>query len=111
LLAFVWINPPDNYVRIRVDDDGQVSVDGVAVDVDSLESRLKRRRLWLTVWHRDPHADICIDKNRMLQTDPHLTFLPIVKSVENSGFLNPTVIIVKSVENSGFLNPTVIVEP
>lgn len=93
LLAIVWVNPPEDSIRIQIDEDGMVSVDGVAVEPEQLRSCLKRRRLWLSVWHRNPRADICCDKSWVLNADPRTTFLPLVKSVEDSGFVKPTIII------------------
>jgi len=93
-IAFVWINPPDNYVRIKVDRVGRISIDGVAVDLGTLEAQLSRRQLWLSLWYGEPHADIFVEKEWMLNADPQSRFLPLVKSVEDSGFASPTIVIV-----------------
>ena len=94
LLAFAWANPPRNYARIEVDGAGMIALDGETVDTDMLKSRLKWRHRWLSIWHREPHIDFYMEKEWFLSHDPHLSFLPLVKTVKDSGFAEPTMVMV-----------------
>lgn len=94
LLAFAWANPPRNYVRIEVDGVGMFALDSETVDADTLKSRLKWRHRWLSIWHRKPRIDVYMEKEWISSHDPHLSFLPLVKTVKDCGFAEPTMVMV-----------------